>query len=57
MNDNEDTLKDVIISVRDYLKELKKKIFLIFFFLFFLNNRIFLFLSKHDNILEQFLLL
>ena len=50
MNDNEYTLKDVIISVRDYIKELKKKIFLIFSLVFlFLIIGYFYSLSKYDK--------
>ena len=50
MNDNELTLKDVIISIRDYIKELKKKIFLIFSLVFLsLIIGYFYSLSKHEN--------
>jgi len=50
MNDNEATLKDVIISVRDYIKELKKKIFLIFsIVLLFLIIGYFYSISKCDK--------
>ena len=50
MNDNEATLKDVIISIRDYIKELKKKIFLIFSLVFLsLIIGYFYSLSKHEN--------
>ena len=49
MNDNEATLKDVIISIRDYIKELKKKIFLIFsLVLLFLIIGYFYSLSKYE---------
>ena len=50
MNDNEATLKDLIITIRDYIKELQKKIFLIFSLVFlFLIIGYFYSLSKHDN--------
>ena len=50
MNDNEATLKDVIISVRDYIKELKKKIFLIFsIVLLFVIIGYFYSISKYDK--------
>ena len=50
MNDNEATLKDVIISVRDYIRELRKKIFLIFsIILLFLIIGYFYSLSKYDK--------
>ena len=50
MNDNEATLKDVIISVRDYLKELKQKVLLIFSFtILFLIIGYFYSLSREDT--------
>tara|TARA_B000000532_G_scaffold242860_1_gene237709 strand:- start:3751 stop:4776 length:1026 start_codon:yes stop_codon:yes gene_type:complete len=50
MNDNEATLKDVIISIRDYLKELKQKVFLIFSFtILFLIIGYFYSLSREDT--------
>tara|TARA_Y100001954_G_scaffold190938_1_gene205176 strand:- start:4069 stop:5088 length:1020 start_codon:yes stop_codon:yes gene_type:complete len=50
MNDNEATLKDVVISVRDYLKELKHKSLLIFStVLFFFIIGYFYSIFKHDE--------
>ena len=50
MNDNEASLRDVIISVRDYMKELKQKIFLIFsIVLFFFIIGYFYSIFKQDN--------
>lgn len=50
MSDNEATLKDVVISVRDYMSELKKKIFLIFSIVFlFLILGYFYSISTNDK--------